>query len=656
MTYSSFLAFEWRFVASLAIWSASILALLLIVFAVIRPGHALRGVLWILCHTIYRLRIKGANHIPTTGPALLVCNHVTYFDWLFIVMGQRRQIRFVIFAGWTKVWGLGRLLKWAGVIPIDQWSGPRAIVKSLNLAAESLKNGEVVCIFAEGRFTRNGFLLPFNRGFEQIVKRHPAPIIPICLEQAWGSIFSYRGGKLIWKWPQVVPYPVTVAYGQPMAATSKAVQVRLAIQKMSADSAVERSITRYPVHRQFARQASRHPFRQCIIDANLQSKPLSYGRVLVEAMSLARLLKPTLALHKIVAVHLPAGAHAAIANIAIALLGKTVVNLDVNADEAKLRAAMQLCEIKQIITTKAMMNQVALNEAQGIHLIALDDEPLQCKGMSRWINWMRVLLLPAFVLERFTLKLHEHHHSDVATVLMATDDAMRGVKLTHANIAANTDSMIQAVDVRASDRLLAALPLSQAFGFTASFWLPLQVGASIVFSQSQPGSVLGEQCRKEKATLFLTTPRLLQQCMETCKPDDFKSLRLLMCGADDLPESLAQAFGERFGMKPLQGFGMNELSPAATINIPDQNIDGFLQVGNKSGTIGQPLPGITARIADPQTLEPLAPGETGLLMFCGANVMAGYIGNDRTAVVRSGWFNTGKLAKFDDDGFISLIT
>src|SRR5262249_46716572 len=167
--------------------------------------------------------------------------HVSYLDFIFLLAAQRRFIHFVIFAGWTRMLFLRHLLRWAGVIPIDASSGPRAIVKSLRTAGGALKRGEVVCIFAEGRFTRTGFLLPFHRGFEQIVKHAPAPIIPVCLEQVWGSIFSYWGGKLIWKWPHELPYPVAVSFGEPLPATATAYEVRQAVQKLSADGAIERS-------------------------------------------------------------------------------------------------------------------------------------------------------------------------------------------------------------------------------------------------------------------------------------------------------------------------------------------------------------------------------------------------------------------------------
>src|SRR5262245_27231216 len=88
---------------------------------VFRPILLVRIPLWILCHTIYRLRTFGREHVPRTGPALLVCNHVSYLDFLFILAGQKRHVHFVIFAGWTKVWGVRHILRWAGVIPIDQW-------------------------------------------------------------------------------------------------------------------------------------------------------------------------------------------------------------------------------------------------------------------------------------------------------------------------------------------------------------------------------------------------------------------------------------------------------------------------------------------------------------------------------------------------------
>jgi acyl-[acyl-carrier-protein]-phospholipid O-acyltransferase/long-chain-fatty-acid--[acyl-carrier-protein] ligase len=154
----------------------------------------------------------------------------------------------------------------------------------------------------------------------------------------------------------------------------------------------------------------------------------------------------------------------------------------------------------------------------------------------------------------------------------------------------------------------------------------------------------------------MTTPTFLRFCLKRCEPEDFKSLRLLMCGAEKLPATVAQEFQQKFGVLPMEGYGCTELSPAAISNVPDREMDGFRQVGNKPGTIGQPIPGVTARIVDPETFQELPPGTEGLLLIYGPNVMVGYLGKPELTkeVVRDGWYVTGDIARCDEDGFIIL--
>src|SRR4051794_30707097 len=166
------------------------------------PQAASRAFLWLVAHTVYRIRTTGLENVPKTGPALLVCNHISFVDWLLIRAAIPRPARFLVYAGYANRWPFSWFLKAAHAIPVAGAAGPRAIVQALRAASEALKQGELVCIFAEGALTRPGFTLPFHRGFEQILKNAPAPIIPVCLDQVWGSVFSYHGGKLFSKWPQ----------------------------------------------------------------------------------------------------------------------------------------------------------------------------------------------------------------------------------------------------------------------------------------------------------------------------------------------------------------------------------------------------------------------------------------------------------------------
>jgi acyl-[acyl-carrier-protein]-phospholipid O-acyltransferase/long-chain-fatty-acid--[acyl-carrier-protein] ligase len=634
-----------------------LLALGVLVLCWRRPVLLVRIPVWLLCHSLYRVQVIGREHIPATGPALLVCNHVSYFDWLFLLAAQKRFIHFVIFAGWTRRLGLRHILRWAGVIPIDKSAGPRAIVQSLKQASAALERGEVVCIFAEGRFTRTGFLLPFHRGFEQIVKHAPAPIVPVCLEHVWGSIFSYRGGKLIWKWPQELPYPVTVGFGQPLPPTTSAVEVRQAIQKQSADCALARR--RLPVHRQFVRMAARHPFRPCLIDPHVSKKPMRYGPALAGAMCLARELRPLVGDERMVGVWLPAGTGAALANIALALLGKTSVNLNYSVSPGTVQSAIRQCELRHVVTAQRFLQKVPLDGGPGVDLIMMEEINGRITIMKKIRAMASILLLPRLLLDRWVLGLRHHRPEDLATVIFTSGSTgdPKGVMLTHRNIAANADSMIQAIDARPRDRILGVLPMFHSFGYTVTLWVPLQVGASLVYhADPRQGREIGELCRKYGCTIFVTTPTFLRFCLKRCQPGDFSSLRLLMCGAEKLSAKIAQEFEEKFGVEPLEGYGCTELAPAAVANVPDQEMDGFRQIGNKAGTIGQPIPGIAARIVNPDTFEPLPPGQDGLLLIHGANVMAGYLGKPELTkeVVRDGWYVTGDMARFDEDGFITL--
>src|SRR5262249_37531419 len=131
------------------VWiGAAVIALAVVLYFILRPPALVRPLGWLVAHTIYRVRVLRVSNLPASGAALIVRHHVSCIDWLLLLVGQKRFILFVIFAGWTRVWGLRHLLRWAGVIPIDASAGPRAIVQSLRQASEALGRGELVCIFA----------------------------------------------------------------------------------------------------------------------------------------------------------------------------------------------------------------------------------------------------------------------------------------------------------------------------------------------------------------------------------------------------------------------------------------------------------------------------------------------------------------------------
>jgi acyl-[acyl-carrier-protein]-phospholipid O-acyltransferase/long-chain-fatty-acid--[acyl-carrier-protein] ligase len=183
------------------------------------------------------------------------------------------------------------------------------------------------------------------------------------------------------------------------------------------------------------------------------------------------------------------------------------------------------------------------------------------------------------------------------------------------------------------------------------------VGASVIYHPDPRQSrEIGELCRKHQCSIYVTTATFLRFCLRKCEPDDFRALRVLICGAEKLPVTLAQEFESKFGILPLEGYGCTELSPVASTNLPNLEVDGVRQISNKPGTVGQPIPGVVARVVHPDSREPLPIGAEGLLLIRGGNVMEGYLGRPEQTreVLDDGWYVTGDMARLDADGFITL--
>ncbi|NVH76054.1 MFS transporter [Paraburkholderia sp. JPY432] len=182
------------------------------------PEFLLRFVAWLLVHTFYRIRLVHAERIPERGAAVLVCNHVSFVDAIVIMAESPRPIRFVMdhqifrspFVGW--------LFRHAKAIPIAPAHQDAALLsRAYDLCARALADGELVCIFPEGKLTRTGELNPFRHGVAEIVRRTPAPVIPMALRGLWGSVFS-RAVDAHWPRPlrKGVMSRLSLAVGEPI--------------------------------------------------------------------------------------------------------------------------------------------------------------------------------------------------------------------------------------------------------------------------------------------------------------------------------------------------------------------------------------------------------------------------------------------------------
>jgi acyl-[acyl-carrier-protein]-phospholipid O-acyltransferase / long-chain-fatty-acid--[acyl-carrier-protein] ligase len=642
---SSEAIFLWASVATLAA-TAYVLYLL--------PDALLRLLLWMLTHTLYRLDVAGRERVPARGGALLVPNHVSMADAVLLLASVDRPVRFLMFKGSYDHPLVKPFAKILGVIPISSDQGPREMIHSLRRATQALQDGELVCIFPEGQMTRIGQMMPFRRGMERIIKGVDVPIIPVNLDGVWGSIFSFAGGRFLWKLPRHLPYPVRVTFGALLPSTASAQEARQAVQDLGAEAFERRKHLMRPLPRTFLYTARRHPFRFAMADG--QTPKLTFFAVLARTLFLARRLRKTWQGQEMVGILLPPSIPGALVNFAAMLMGKVPVNLNYTASNETLESCAKQCNLKTVITARAFLERVHVKPpAETVFLEDLAQKP----RLSERLGAALAFFLPARLVEKYAGAERATKLEDIATIIFSSGSTgePKGVVLTHYNVASNVEQLNQVFLLHSNDRIMGILPFFHSFGFTGTLCLPAATGIGVVFHPNPLDSrVIGALVNKYAVTMLLATPTFLNAYTRRCEPEQFGSLRFVMAGAEKLPERISQAFEDRFGLRPMEGYGCTECSPAVTVNTIDFRAASFRQVGAKRGSIGHPLPGMSVKIIDPETLQPLAVNQPGLLLVRGPNVMQGYLNQPEktAAVLQNGWYNTGDIAMLDEDGFLRV--
>jgi acyl-[acyl-carrier-protein]-phospholipid O-acyltransferase/long-chain-fatty-acid--[acyl-carrier-protein] ligase len=619
------------------------------------PDSLIRLLLWVATHTLYRLDVAGRERVPAKGGALLVPNHVSMADAAFLIASLDRPIRFLMFKGSYEHPLVKPFAKMLRVIPIASDQGPREMIHSLREASQALQNGELVCIFPEGQMTRIGQMLPFRRGMERVIKGVDVPIIPVNLDGVWGSIFSFAGGRFLWKLPRHIPYPVRVTFGEPLPATASSTAARQAVQDLGAEAFARRKKNMRTLGHSFVHTARRHPFRFAMADG--QTPGLKFFAVLARTIFLARRLRKHWQGQRMVGIFLPPSIPGALVNLAAMLMGKVPVNLNYTVSKETLASCARQCDLKTIISARAFLERVHIDLP--IEPILVEDLAKDPKLSERVAAALAAVLLPVRALMRFAGAECVPTLDDLATIIFSSGSTgePKGVMLTHYNVASNVEQLDQVFLLQPEDRVMGILPFFHSFGFTATLCLPAAVGVGVVFHPNPLDSrVIGAVINKYSVTMLLATPTFLNTYLRRCTPEEFGSLRFVMAGAEKLPERVAVAFEDHFGIRPLEGYGCTECSPVVTVNTIDFRAASFRQVGAKRGSIGHPLPGITVKIVDPETQQPLGIDQPGLLFVRGPNVMQGYLGRpEKTAeVLRDGWYNTGDIAQVDEDGFLRV--
>jgi acyl-[acyl-carrier-protein]-phospholipid O-acyltransferase/long-chain-fatty-acid--[acyl-carrier-protein] ligase len=620
------------------------------------PVALVRMSLVILTATFYRLRVVGREHIPEQGGALIVANHVSLVDGLFLIASTDRRVRFLVESSYFHSLWLKPVMKVLGAIPVSGGS-QKEVLRALKRAGEYLEQGELVCIFAEGEISRTGAILPFRRGLERILKGRDVPVIPCHLDQVWGSVFSHRGGGFLKSLDGPIPRPVTVSFGAPLAATAGAPEVRKQVSLLGEAAWSLRSAGRRPLHHELVRKARRAPLRMALADSS--GVRLNRIKALAGAIALARALRDGWRDQERVGILLPPGVACALTNFAAALSGRTSVNLNYTAGTVGLASAVRQAELRTVITARAFLDKAGVEVPDSVKPIWIEDVRPQIGLGARLLALLFASVAPKRMLERRCGAQRPVATNDIVTIIFSSGSTgePKGVMLSHANIDANVEAAIQVLSPRRRDRLLGVLPQFHAFGYMA-LWFASSAGMRTVFHHNPvDAAVIGPLVEKHRITFLIATPTFLQVYTRRCSPGQFGSLRLVLTGAEKLTAKVQEAFEDRFGIRPLEGYGATECAPVIAVSTFDYRATGFYQPGQRRGHVGQALPGVAVRAVDPDTYEDLPPNTPGMLLVKGPNVMQGYLGQPEltAAAMHAGdWYVTGDIACIDEDGFIRI--
>jgi acyl-[acyl-carrier-protein]-phospholipid O-acyltransferase/long-chain-fatty-acid--[acyl-carrier-protein] ligase len=589
---------------------------------------------------LFRFRAFNEEVLSTPGPVLLIPNHVSWLDWLFLYVCAEKDWKCVVSSVSAETsWIHRKIMINRRTFPIDTTS-PYAVKRM----AEYLEGKGRLVLFAEGRLSRTGTLMKLFEGTGFLLHKTGAKIITCYLRGAHRMPYSpNRNEKKCF--PEVTAHFSEVLVPPPMHDISTS-EARTRLTTWLRDKLVEQQ---FDVEMEFGagnlleavvETAREFPKKIALEDINRQR--LTNRRLLVSARLLASQWTQLKSGERI-GVLLPNVNAMPVVTLSLWAAGRVPAILNYSTGVPVMLACAQLAGLKQIITSRtflarAKINLAALTEA-GIEILYVEDIRKKITSGQR---------IRALLSETFLARALEFAPASEATAVVlftsGSEGEPKGVELTHRNLLANIRQMLSVIDLVDTDRFFNALPLFHSFGLSVGTLLPLVRGLFVFLYPSPlhyrvvPTAFYNLDC-----TVMFGTNTFLNGYARKAHPYDFRGLRYLFAGAEKLQESTANTWMRQFGVRVIEGYGATECSPCLTANTP---------IAPRHGSAGRFLPRIEYRVEPVEGVE-----EGGRLHVRGPNVMRGYLNAEANVKFKKlgGWYDTGDIAKVDNEGFLFIL-
>lgn len=611
-------------------------------------------VFWLFFKICYRVRTHGQENLPADGPVILAPNHVSWLDGFLVQLLTPRHVCTLVYAGNFEAGWIKRIGETWKAILIS--ANPKSIIRALKQANQYLKDGEVVCVFPEGGISRNGQLQTFKPGIMKILKGVDAKVIPIYIDGLWGSIFSFSGGKFFWKIPKLRRRKIDVFFGEPVNHIEDETSVRNAVASLGALAMQKRKKEMISVSDAMIRSCKKRIGKSKLADS--LGTDVTGGQALMRALILRRLLRKHVLGNdeQHVGLLLPPLVGGVLANMAVVLDKRVPVNLNYTVSSDVMNQCIEIAGIKHVLTSRKVMEKFNFDlQAEVVYLEDLRDK---LAFSDKLAGALGAYVLPGRMLSSM-LGLKTIDPDDVLTIIFTSGSTgtPKGVMLTYSNVATNVAAIDQVIHLDPKDVIIGILPFFHSMGFTVTLWCVCALDIKGIYHPNPLDSrQVGKLTKQHRGTILISTPTFLRSYLRRVPKEDFATVDTVVAGAEKLPVELCDAFEEKFGIRPVEGYGTTELSPLVSVNIPPSRDTETHQKTLCEGSVGRCIPGVSAKIIDVDSGEELGVEKEGLLWIKGPNVMKGYLNNpEKTAeVLIDGWYNTGDMAKLDRDGFIHI--
>jgi len=603
----------------------------------------MKSFLRFLIRLLYGFRAFNVDALNAPGPVLLLPNHSSWIDWLFIGVCLDDDWKFVVSRESAETsWLHKKIMINRRTFPVEI-NSPYAVRRM----AEYLQKGGRLVLFPEGRISRTGSLMRLFDGTGFLLHKTNAKVITAYLRGAFRLPYSTNPN-----WKRFLQ-PVTAHFSDVLTPPKLENVTTMEARTTLTDWLYQRMVNQqFEVEMEFGENtvleaivasARQRPKKIVLQDATM--KTITNRRLLVGASLLAGQWRKRFGeSEQRIGVMLPNVNATPVTILSLWAANKVPAILNYTSGMATMLACVQLAGLKQIITSQAFVTGAKLDiaplKAAGIEILFLEDVRA---GISGWQKFCAALR------GRFNcpLPIANHQSPDSTAVVLFTsgsEAAPKGVELTHKNLLANVRQMSSVMDLMDTDRFFNAMPLFHSFGLAVGTLLPLTRGIfTFIYLSPLHYRVIPAAFYNLDCTVLFGTNTFLNGYARRANPYDFRSLRYLCSAAEKLQEATANVWMQKYGVRILEGYGATECSPCISVNT---------KIRPRTGSTGKFLPGIEWKV---EAVEGVTEG--GRLFVRGPNIMRGYLNADANEKFKSlgGWYDTGDIVSVDKDGFLFIL-